>query len=53
MKLAEEKGKGNVLWPLRVTLSGKEKSPDPFTLLSILGKEISLERIKSGIEILA
>ncbi len=47
MPLAEEKGKGNVLWPLRVALSGREKSPDPFTLLSILGKEVSIRRIKS------
>lgn len=47
MKLAEEKGKGNVLWPLRVSLSGKEKSPDPFTLVSLLGKEVSLKRINS------
>lgn len=50
MNLAEEKGKGNVLWPLRVVLSGKEKSPDPFTLLSVLGKEESVERIKSSID---
>ncbi|MDD4803936.1 MAG: glutamate--tRNA ligase [Candidatus Pacebacteria bacterium] len=49
MKLAEEKGRGNVLWPLRVSLSGKEKSPDPFTLVSVLGKEVSLRRIESVI----
>jgi len=50
--IAEELGKGSVLWPLRVSLSGKEKSPDPFTLLSILGKEESLKRIKTAIEII-
>jgi glutamyl-tRNA synthetase len=49
MKFAEEKGKGNVLWPLRVALSGKEKSPDPFTLLAILGKITSLKRIQNAI----
>ena len=49
MPLAEEKGKGNVLWPLRVCLSGKDKSPDPFTLLSLLGKGESEKRIKSAI----
>ncbi len=48
MKLAEEKGKGNVLWPLRVALSGREKSPDPFSLLSIFGKEESIKRVKSA-----
>lgn len=48
--MAEEKGRGNILWPLRVSLSGKEKSPDPFTLLSTLGKDESIERIKKAIK---
>ena len=42
---ATEKGRGAVLWPLRVALSGKEKSPDPFTLLSVLGKKEAIARI--------
>ena len=46
MKFAEEKGRGGVLWPLRVALSGKEKSPDPFTLLHLLGKVESIKRIQ-------
>src|SRR3569623_1491548 len=29
-------GRGAVLWPMRVALSGKEKSPDPFTLGALL-----------------
>ncbi len=45
---AEELGKGSVLWPLRVALSGKDKSPDPFTLLAILGKAESLKRIQTA-----
>ncbi len=45
MPYAEAEGKGNVLWPLRVALSGREKSPDPFELATILGKEKTLERI--------
>lgn len=44
---AEQEGKGNVLWPLRVALSGKEKSPDPFELATILGKEATLTRLQS------
>ena len=52
MKYAEEMGKGNVLWPIRFALSGKEKSPDPFTLLSILGLEESKKRIEKAIEVL-
>ena len=42
-----------VLWPLRVSLSGKEKSPDPFTLAAILGKEETLARLKTAINLLS
>lgn len=45
MPYAEAEGKGNVLWPFRVALSGREKSPDPFELASILGKEKTIQRI--------
>ncbi|MFH1472965.1 MAG: glutamate--tRNA ligase family protein [bacterium] len=45
-------GRGLVLWPLRYALSGREKSPDPLTLLSILGKEEAIKRIKKAINIL-
>lgn len=44
---AEKEGKGNVLWPFRVALSGREKSPDPFQIASILGKEKTLARLKA------
>ena len=47
---AEEKGKGDVLWPMRFSLSGKDRSPDPFTLAFILGKEKTLQRISTAIE---
>jgi glutamyl/glutaminyl-tRNA synthetase len=52
MKYAEEMGKGNVLWPLRFALSGKDKSPDPFTLIKVLGIEESRSRIASAIKLL-
>ena len=45
MPYAEKEGKGNVLWPLRMTLSGQEKSVDPFTICFVLGKEESIIRI--------
>jgi glutamyl-tRNA synthetase len=45
MSYAEQEGKGNVLWPMRIALSGREKSPDPFELASILGKETTMRRI--------
>ncbi len=44
---AESVGRGNVLWPFRYTLSGRDKSPDPFVLASILGKEETLARISN------
>ena len=46
---AESEGRGEVLWPIRYALSGKERSPDPFSLMAILGKEESLSRIKAAI----
>jgi len=52
MPLAEKNGKGSILWPLRVALSGKEKSPDPFSILLVLGKEESIKRIQQAINIL-
>ncbi len=39
-------GRGAVLWPIRFALTGKLKSPDPFTLLTILGKKESTARLK-------
>jgi glutamyl-tRNA synthetase len=49
---AEQVGKGEVLWPLRVALSGRDKSADPFTLLSILEKEESFARIDEACRLL-
>jgi glutamyl-tRNA synthetase len=42
---ADEVGRGSVLWPLRVALSGKDRSPAPFVLAEALGKEETLERL--------
>ncbi len=52
MKYAEEAGKGNVLWPLRFALSGKEKSPDPFSLIRIIGIDESRRRVENAIKLL-
>ena len=45
---ATEVGRGNVLWPMRYALSGRDKSPDPFTLAEILGKETTLRRLETA-----
>jgi glutamyl-tRNA synthetase len=46
---AEQEGRGSVLWPVRYALSGREKSPDPFQLAAILGKEETLRRLTHAI----
>lgn len=50
MAFAEMRGRGDVLWPLRVALSGKSASPGPFDLLEAFGKKESLNRISTAIE---
>ncbi len=50
MPLADERGRGDVLWPLRVSLSGKDKSPGPFDIMDILGKQETIRRINVALE---
>lgn len=45
---ATESGRGSVLWPLRFSLSGKAKSPDPFIIASLIGRDATLRRIESA-----
>ena len=52
MSYAESVGKGNVLWPVRYSLSGREKSPDPFTLIAVLGNDESVARLENAIRLL-
>lgn len=40
---------GDVFWPVRVALSGMQKSPSPTEILWVLGKKESLRRIKKAI----
>jgi len=44
--------RGYLLWPLRVALSGKQASAGPFEIAEILGKEKTLKRIGSAINLL-
>lgn len=48
MPYAEATGKGEVLWPTRVALSGKAQSPDPFTIMYIIGKEATIRRLQNA-----
>lgn len=40
------KKNGQVLWPLRVALSGEEFSPGAFELAAILGRDETIRRIE-------
>ena len=42
--------RGLVYWPLRVALTGKEKSPDPVDVAFVLGKEETLKRVANAIK---
>ena len=48
--LVKEYGRGEVFWPIRVALSGREASPGPFEIMEVLGKAETLKRIKVAIE---
>lgn len=47
---AKNKDKGRLLWPLRMALTGLEKSPGPFEILEILGKQESIRRVEAAIK---
>ncbi len=50
MPLADAEGRGAVLWPLRVALSGKDKSPGPFEIMDVIGKEETVKRMEIALE---
>jgi glutamyl-tRNA synthetase len=47
--LIDELGRGDVLWPFRVALSGLRASPDPFVIASVLGKSEVLSRLEDAL----
>jgi len=50
MLIAEARGnRGEVLHPVRFALSGRDKSPDPFIIASILGKDETISRLQKTI----
>ena len=50
---AAREGTGAVLWPFRYALSGLARSPDPFFIASVLGKQAVLRRIAAAVSALA
>lgn len=46
---ATEHGRGDVLWPLRYALTGRERSPDPFAVAEIIGRDAAIRRLDGAI----
>ena len=44
--------RGDLLWPLRVSLTGAQKSPSPFEIAWALGRDESILRLKKALEII-
>ena len=42
--------RGDILWPLRVALSGLKASPSPFEIIDALGKKESIKRINLALK---
>ena len=45
MPYADSVGKGELLWPIRIALSGRTQSPDPFTIAYIIGRAETIARL--------
>jgi glutamyl-tRNA synthetase len=52
MPYAEQVGKGAVLWPFRFSLTGKDRSPDPFTCAFVLGPDETMKRLQNALAII-
>ncbi|MFH1509055.1 MAG: glutamate--tRNA ligase [bacterium] len=48
---ADTENIGQVLWPLRIALSGQKQSPSPFEIMEVYGKKESLKRVTAGIDL--
>ncbi len=53
MEYLQDKEKGGTLHPMRLALSGLDKSPDPFVIAGVLGKKETLSRLKIAIDALS
>ncbi|MFH1354288.1 MAG: glutamate--tRNA ligase [bacterium] len=46
----EKLGRGDVLWPMRVALTGQANSPGPFEVAAVLGKEETRRRLVKALD---
>lgn len=45
---AETVGRGQLLWPLRIAITGRDRSPDPFMCAYVVGKPETIARIQAA-----
>ena len=48
-----EWGNGDILWPVRYALTGQQKSPSPFEMAELLGKNETISRLETAIKMLS
>ena len=48
--LVAERGRGELLWPVRVALSGSKASPGPYEIMGALGKGETVRRLNHAIQ---
>ncbi len=46
-------GVGDVLWPMRVALSGQKNSPGPYEIAGVLGKEKTIQRVQIATKLIS
>lgn len=51
LEAAGEK-RGDFLWPLRVALTGAQKSPSPADVAWVIGKEVAIQRLNKALSLL-
>jgi len=49
---AGREGRGSVLHPMRVSLTGKDRSPDPFTVAGLIGRDRTMRRLERALDTL-
>jgi len=49
LPITEKRGRGDVFWPLRVSLCGQKDSPGPFEIMEVIGKDETLQRIDTAV----
>ena len=49
-RFADKEGRGEVFWPLRVALSGRDASPSPLEIMDVIGIKEAMSRVRKAIK---